>query len=119
MDGEVYEFPEKHGHFATLLMGAQPGEVFGLAVTEDIPDASILAGDLLICDYGKRPQPGDIAILPFGKTSGRLFLCKIYSLTLDGEMDNIEVSNLYPIPETLIDEELGQRLHWTPLAYNE
>jgi hypothetical protein len=60
----------KLGHFATLLVGAEHGEVFDLAVMEDIPQANILTQDLLICDYGKRPQPGDICIIPFGLKPG-------------------------------------------------
>ena len=117
--GELYEFPEKHGHFATVLMGGVPGEVFALAVMDDIPEASILSQDLLICDYGKRPQPGDIAILPWGKESGRWFLCQIYSLTLDQDMESLVMSNKYPIPEDLLDSSRGQRFNWTPLAYDD
>lgn len=117
--GELYEFPEKHGHLATLLMGAEPGEVFALWVTEDIPEANMLAHDILICDYGKRPKPGDIAILPFGKQSGRWFLCRIYSLTLDEELDSLEVSNKYQIPDDLLDTSPGQRFNWAPIAYYE
>ena len=79
----------------------------------------MLAQDLLICDIGKRPQPGDIAILPFGKDSGRYFLCQIYSLTQDAELDTLEASNQYPIPEELLDTSFGQRLNWTPISYSE
>lgn len=117
--GELFEFPENHGHFATLLVGATPGEVFALAVWEDIPEASILAGDLLICDYGKRPQPGDIAILPFGKESGRWFLCNIHSLSSGKDLDSLEASNQYPIPEDLLDATQGQRFQWAPVAFGE
>jgi len=117
--GELYDFPKKHGHFATVLIGGEPGEVFALAVTEEIPEASILSDDLLICDYGKRPQPGDIAILPWGKESGRWFLCRIHSLTLDEDIDSLEVSNTYPISEELIDKSRKQRFNWTPLAFDD
>ena len=72
--GELIDFPELLGHFPTLLVGAEPGNVFALVVTEDIPEVSILAQDLLICDVGKLPQPGDIAILPFGKDFRTIFL---------------------------------------------
>ena len=34
-------------------------------------------------------------------------------------MPNIEVSNPYPIPEDLIDKELGQKLNWAPIAYDD
>lgn len=117
--GELTEFPEKHGHFASVLPGANPDDVFALSVTEDMPEASILHGDLLICDRSKRAQPGDIAIIPFGKSGKRFFLCRIHSLTSDRDLDNLEVSNQYPIPENLLDTSLGQRFNWTPLAFGK
>jgi len=116
--GELFEFPKNHGHFATLLIGVEPGEVFALWVTEDIPEASILGGDLLICDYGKKPQPGDIVVLPMGPNAERFLLCRIYSLTMDKDMPNFEVSNQYPIPTDFIDKELGKKYHWVPLSHN-
>jgi SOS-response transcriptional repressor LexA len=116
--GELVEFPEKHGHFASVLLGADPEDVFALVVTENIPGASILMGDLLICDRSKRPQPGDIAILPFAKDGRRFFLCRIHCLTSDKDLDNLEVSNQYPIPENLLDTSPGQRFNWSPLAFS-
>jgi len=95
---EYLEFPKNHGHFATILKGAEPEEVFALWVTEVISQANILSGDLLICDYGKKPQPGDIAVLPMGLKAERFLLCRIYSLTMDKDMPNLEVSNQYPTP---------------------
>jgi SOS-response transcriptional repressor LexA len=117
--GELKEFPQNHGHFATLLLGANPGEVFALMLEEDIPEASMLAGDLLICDYGKRAQPGDIAILPFDGQATVLFLCSIISFTLDKDMPSLEVSNPYPRPETTINKEYGQKLNWVPIGYDQ
>lgn len=114
--GEVYDFPEKFGHFATLLLGSNPGEVFALAVMEDLPQASLLAQDLLIFDQGKDPQPGDICIAPFGE---RLFLIQIASKTFDRDIHSFEMAQQYPIPEELTNPEHGQRLNWYPLAYNE
>jgi repressor LexA len=117
--GEVYDFPEKYGHFATVLVGADPQEVFALAVIEDIPKVSMLAGDLLICDYGKKPQPGDIAIIPFGLNARRWFLARMYSLTYDKDTPQLMMANQYPRPEALVDQDLGQKLNWMPLAYDE
>ena len=117
--GELIEFPQKHGHFATLLLGGTSGEIFALTAWEDIPEVSVLAGDLLICDYGKHPQAGDFVIVPFGFQGQRYFLCEIFSLTMDKEMPNIEVANPFPITENLLDKELGQQFHWAPLAYTE
>jgi SOS-response transcriptional repressor LexA len=117
--GEVYDFPQMTGHFATLLMGANPEEVFALVVMEDIPQASILAQDLLICDYGKRPQPGDICLIPYGLEARRWFLCQMFSLTYDENTPQLVMANPYPIPEEQINEDLGQKLNWAPLAYDE
>lgn len=115
--GELMEYPEKHGHFASVVQGVKPEDVFALVASENIPEANILHGDLLICDLGKRPQPGDIAILPFGRSGRRFLLCRIHSLTSDKDLDNLEVSNPYPVPEKLLDTSPGQRYHWTPLAF--
>lgn len=117
--GELLEFPEKHGHFSSVLQGAKRDDIFALVTSESIPEASILVGDLLICDRSKRPQPGDIAILPFGKSGKRLLLCRIHSITSDRDLDNLEVSNQYPIPEKLLDTSLGQRFNWSPLAFGK
>jgi len=115
----VFEFPKNHGHFATILKGAEPEEVFALLVTEAIPEANIMGGDLLICDYGKKPLAGDVVLLPMGLKAERFLLCRIYSLTMDIDMPNLEVSKLYPIPTDLIDEELGKKYNWVPLAHTE
>ena len=77
----------------------------------------MLAGDLLICDYEKRPQPGDIAILLLGRSGKRFLFCRIQSLTSDRELDSLKGSNPYPIPEKLLDTSVGQRFHWMPAAY--
>lgn len=117
--GELIEFPKKHGHFASVLQGADPENVFVLVASETIPEANILHGDLLICDRGKRPQPGDIAILPFGISGRRFLLCRIHSLTSDKDLDNLEVSNQYPVSESLLDTSPGQRFNWIPLAFGK
>ena len=114
--GELIDFPEEIGHFPTLLVGSKPGEVFALVVMEDIPQASLLAQDLIIFDQGKKPQPGDICIAPIGQ---RLFLIQIGSKTFDKEIDSLEMSLQYPIPENLSNPELEQRLNWYPLAYDD
>jgi len=116
--GGLYEFPEKHGHFPTLLAGATVGEVFALWVTEDIPPVSFLTGDLLICDYGKKPQPGDMAIFALGQDGDVYTLCRIHALTLDEDMTTLEVSNKYPIPEELLEKEYGQKYFWAPVAFD-
>ena len=116
--GELTDYPEKHGHFASVLQGADPEKVFALAISENIPEANILHGDLLICDMAKRPQPGDIAILPLGKSGRRFLLCRIHSLTSDRDLETFEASNPYPVPENILDTSLGQRFNWAPLAYS-
>jgi SOS-response transcriptional repressor LexA len=114
--GEVYDFPKELGHFASVFVGAKPENVFALAVMKDIPQASFLAGDLIIFDLKKKPQPGDICIGPIGE---KLFLIKIDSKTYDGSTFSIDTAQSYPIPEDLSKPELGQMLNWYPLAYDD
>ena len=117
-NGEVCEFPEKHGHFATLLAGATIGEVFALWVTEDIAPVSVLAGDLLICDYAKKPQPGDMAIFALGPNGEDYRICLIHALSLDSDMTSLAVAIDYPIPEELLNKDFGQKYFWTPVAFD-
>jgi SOS-response transcriptional repressor LexA len=114
--GEVVDFPAEIGHFASVFVSAKPDAVFALAVTKDIPEASILAGDLIIFDLNKKPQPGDICIGPIGQ---KLFLIKIDSKTYDSETFSPQTAQSYPIPEDLAKPELKQMLNWYPLAYND
>jgi len=114
--GEVYDFPQNLGHFASVFVGAAPCSVSALMVTEDIPQASILAGDLIIFDLEKKPQPGDICIGPIGE---RFFLLKIASKTLDKEFLSYVSAERYPIPENLSDPDREQLLNWYPLVYDE
>ncbi len=114
--GEVFDFPQEHGHFASVLIGADPDKVFSLMLTEDIPQASMVAGDLIIFDQDKKPQPGDICVGPIGQ---RLFMIRIAAKTMDREIHSFETAIWYPIPNDLIDPELEQRLNWYPLAYDE
>ena len=60
----------EQGYFASALPGADPGDVFALAVMEDIPKANVLIGDRLICNRNKRPQPGDLPYSLFQKMAG-------------------------------------------------
>jgi len=117
--GMLHDFPKLVDHFPSVLQGIKPENVAAVIVTQDIPEANILSQDILICDMGKRPQPGDLAILPFGLQSETFFLCKIHKLTMDKDMPNMEVANDYPLPEIMIDEELGQKLYWSPIAFSE
>lgn len=114
--GEVYDFPQKLGHFASLLVGANPAELFGLVAFEDIPQAGILLGDLIIFDSGKKPQPNDICIFPIGE---RLFLVRVTSKTFDREITSDVMAMEYPIPEELVREDVEQLIIFFPLAYDE
>lgn len=114
--GEVVDFPAELGHFASVFVGANPDAVFALAVAKDIPQSSILAGDLIIFDLNKKPQPGDICIGPIGN---RFFLIKIDSKTYDGETFSADTAQAYPIPESITKPELSQMLNWYPLAYED
>jgi SOS-response transcriptional repressor LexA len=118
-DGFLNEFPGKHGNIDACLIGVDEIEVFGLKMSEDLPQASLRAGDILICDYGKRPQATDIAVLPFGINTRKYWLCQIFSQTMDKDMPNLEVANPFPIPEDLVDITLGKKLTWEPLAMDD
>jgi SOS-response transcriptional repressor LexA len=114
--GELFDFPTRMGHFATVLLAANPGDLFALFVTDEIQSAAMLPNDFLIFDMGKSPQPGDICIGPIGD---RLFLIRIDSKTFDKHTPQLEMAQGYPIPEPLTDPSLGQQLHWYPLAYDD
>jgi SOS-response transcriptional repressor LexA len=117
--GMLHDFPIFVDHFPAVLPGIVPENISAFIVTQDIPEANILSQDLLICDLGKRPQPGDLAILPFGLQSNQFVLCNIHKLTADKNMPNLEVANDFPLPEIMIDKELGQKLYWSPIAFSE
>lgn len=114
--GEVTDFPKMLGHFASIVPGAEPEDIFALVLIEDIQAANMQANDFIIFDMGKKPQPGDICIGPIGD---RLFLLSIPSKTFDKETPSILNALNYPIPDNLSNPELGQELHWYPLAYDE
>jgi SOS-response transcriptional repressor LexA len=114
--GEVNNFPKKFGHFATVLVGAKPDEVFALFLTADIPHASMRNQDILIFDMAKKPQPGDISIAPIGNG---LFLILVASKTYDEMTPSLVVAQQYPIPEKLGNPDIKQKLNWYPLAYDE
>ena len=114
--GEVIDFPGSIGTFATVFQGVKPGDVFALKAINNIPEASILTGDLIIFDLGKKPQAGDTCIGPIGH---KLFLLELHSKTHDMEMVTFETHESYPIPDNLIDPEREQRFNWYPLAYTE
>ena len=114
--GEVFDFPEKIGHFATVLVGADPLNVFALHLRADIPQASMLNQDLLILDTSKKPQPGDICIAAIGN---RLFLVRIASLTYDENTPSLVVAQQYPIPDNLTTSSIRQDLNWYPISFDE
>ena len=114
--GEVLDFPEMVGHFASVLVGSQLDEIFALYCTVDIPEASLLENDIIIFDRGKKPQPGDICIGPIGN---RLFLLRVHSKTFDRDTPNPLLAQDYPIPDDLSHPELDQDLNWYPLAHTD
>jgi repressor LexA len=114
--GEVYDFPEKIGHFATVLIGADPMDVFALCLRADIPQASMQNQDILIMDTSKKPQPGDICIAPVGN---RFFLVRIGSKTFDENTPSLVMAQQYPIPEKLSNSSINQDLNWYPISHDE
>lgn len=114
--GEVLDFPEKLGGFDDFFFGAKPETIFAVLLTEDIPNLKMRAMDAIIFDRSKKPQPGDICILPIGH---RLFLAKIDSKTIDRQVHSLETSIRFPIPADLIDPEVDQLLNYYPLVHDE
>jgi len=114
--GEVYDFPQELGHFASVFVGSSAEKLFALVVMKPIPGVSITDDDLIIFDQGKKPQPGDICIGPIGD---RLFLIRVAGKTIDKEVQSFETTIWYSMPEDLIDPDLEQYLNWYPLAYDE
>ena len=114
--GRLFDFPSRIGHFASVLAGAQPENVFALVAIEDLPQASILANDFIIFDQGKKPQPGDICIAAFGE---ELLLIRVHSRTFDRELHSMVMVQQYQIPEEQFEDERGHMLIWHPLAYDD
>ena len=86
--GVVYDFPELLGSFAEVVIGAEKDSVFALIISEDIPTADMLPGDLIIFDMIKKPQSGDICIMQFEES---LLVIQIGSKTLDRDILSIEI----------------------------
>jgi hypothetical protein len=59
------EFPKKHGHFPVVLSGYEPDELFALQAWQHIPQADILANDLLIFDQAQEPKIGAMSVIPY------------------------------------------------------
>ena len=113
--GEVFDFPQELGHFASVLIGSKPDEVFALVVMEDIPQASMLASDFIIFDIGKKPQPGEICIAPMGE---RLFVIRVASSSFEDTL-SLVAAYYYSTPEKLARPDPDLALHWYPLAYSK
>lgn len=89
--GEAFEFPSGLGHFATLLLDSEPGELFAVIMVGEIPQEEILAHDVIIFEQGITTRPGDICIAPIGK---KQFLIQI-------------------------DEQIETKFTWHPLAFDK
>jgi len=105
-------------HITIIQKCANPHTIFGLKATERIPQANIEAGDILVVDGEKKPQGGFMSILPVGPDS-RLFLCCAYGKTFDDRFFSFDMREPYPLPEKFVNRELGQRLFWHPIAWDE
>jgi SOS-response transcriptional repressor LexA len=115
-NGELFDFPQRLGHFATVLIGSKHDDLFALVVTEDIPKASMLEQDIIIFDMGRKPKPGDVCIVPIGE---RLFLANIFSVTFDQDTPDLENALKYPTPEDLSHPEYGQKVNWVPITFDD
>lgn len=114
--GEVVEFPTEMGHFASVVVGSDPTDVFALYAIEDIPETSICNQDLILFDMRKKPQAGDICLTAIGE---RMFLVRVMSETYDERTLSLVTAQQYPIPQKLKNQGFQHKLNWIPLAYSE
>lgn len=114
--GEVTEFPQKHGHFASLLVGSKPEELFGIVAMEDIPQCGILTGDLIIFDYGRKPKPNEVALY---STGDRWWIIRVVNKTFDELIRSEVMAQDYPIPKEQSSTNRRQLLNWHPFAFDE
>lgn len=90
--GKLLEFPKKHGHFPIVMPNYDVDQLFALQAWQHIPQADILANDLLLFDRNPDPRLGGICIIPIGN---EWFLVRLISQDEDG------------------------RFLWNPIAYDE
>ena len=62
------------------------------------------------------PLPTDRS--PVGP-QGRIFLCRSYGYTFDDRFMTYKMRAPYPLPEEYFNSELGQRMFWNPVAWDE
>ena len=97
---------------------ADPHSIFGLRASQNIPQAKIEKGDILVIDAQKMPQAGFMSLLPVGP-EGRQFLCWSYGKTHDDRFFSFDIREPYPLPEQFVDWDLGQRMFWKPIAWDD
>ncbi len=90
--GKLHEFPKKHGHFPLILPGYNSDQLFDLQAWQHIPQAEILAIDLIVFCDDKQPKIGGIYVIPIGED---WFIVRLYS------------------------QDDYRRFFWIPLAYDE
>jgi SOS-response transcriptional repressor LexA len=63
--GILHEFPKNHGHFSVVVPDYNPEKLFALQAWQHIPQADILANDLLIFDQAQEPKIGAMSVIPY------------------------------------------------------
>ncbi|MBT3669033.1 MAG: hypothetical protein HN547_02215 [Chloroflexi bacterium] len=91
---------------------------FGLKASHDIPEISVEKGDIFVVDFQKMPQEEFLSLLPVGP-QGRIFLCRSYGYTYDDRFTSYDLKAPYPLPEDIFNPDLGQRMFWMPVAWDE
>jgi hypothetical protein len=113
--GEIHDFPKKIGHFPVIIPGADPLSIFAVELRQHIIAADMQAGDLLIFVSNKRPVPGDIGIMRYGKS---WLLVNLYPVE-QNPTQPFYILTKESSPEALQAFAEAGYLFWWPLAFHE
>lgn len=131
--GEINDFPDestlnnintKVGEMDTVFPDMVPMIVYGdaphigIRANHRIHNAGIEKGDILVVELGKVPEKGFITLLPIGYDS-QWVLCWTIGKTYGEDIYTWEMREPYPVPEKMVDQELGQEIMWRPIAYED
>ena len=92
--------------------------IIGFRANHKIHAAGIDKGDIVIVELNKIPENGFIAIVPMG-IKAKLVLCWSFGKTFDYRTSSWVMREPYPIPEKLVDQNLGQELICIPVGFDE
>ncbi|MCB2160514.1 MarR family transcriptional regulator [bacterium] len=92
--------------------------IIGFRANYKIHAAGINEGDIVIVELNKTPENGFIAIVPMG-IKAKLVLCWSFGKTYDDRLTSWLMREPYPIPQKLVDQDLGQKLICIPVGFDD